>query len=328
MYFKLVLLSCISMMFAIIAPNFDDIRINSDTIGPFEKNEETSVKVNIVFNVSSAFNARFRVLVKIEEDFYYTCYSSATFYTAIGSLYTFSYNFPTQYLSEEKPLLISYRIYNEDSSLNNIRKQLDFSIQLIKSKTVNIDKLEDKKYIGEPYSLKIINNKIIYNRDEFDFSYLGDDISEEKYLYIDFNKVKFKYLNEIPFSYSSVTATFIDYYNSFPYLNKFNQFTLLNLDLGFNKDNQLYFIKLADGYYVDPLTLMMSANKQDGFVETNTFFLPKNKQDILDGMAINFNFNDFGYAKNRYYFSLKYYYGNTILGDCATSDFCIVGEHK
>ena len=67
---------------------------------------------------------------------------------------------------------------------------------------------------------------------------------------------------------------------------------------------------------------------KEGYEQTNLLFLPKNKEDIMEGMNVNFNFNDFGVSKNRYYFSLKYYYGNKILGDCATSDFCIVGVER
>lgn len=329
MFFKLALLSLfmvISVSYS--APNFNDIRINSGVIGPYEQYEQVNTSVSITYNVSTSFNSRFRVMVGIEENQWFTCFASSLNRINPGDTYNYTYAFPTEYLSSEKDLLISYRVYDEDSAYTPIRRQIDFSIKLSSSKTIYIHDLENKQYKGSPHSLKIIDNEIIYLNDEYDFGYIGEDITEEYYLSIDFRKIKFKYKGvQNSLNYRNAHVKFVDYYNNFPDLEKNRIYTLIPLSIEYDFKEDLYYFKFLNNYYVDKVTHNMSTIKKDKYVATNVLILPKNKESMLEGTSFQFEMYSCGYEQNNFVFSLKYYYGVTILGDCATSNYCIVGEN-
>lgn len=323
---KLLLVGLICGVTFAINPSVNVIYFSTPKIGPFTVDQEVNSSVTYTFDVVETYYARFRVLVEYSEDNWLITYTSSRFLVSDGLKRSDTFPFPTYLLSESKPLGISYRIYNDDLSSNNIKSSLNYEIQLATPSIINIASLDNDKYTGVPYSLQIYQNQIVYYQDAYDFSYLGDEILEETYLYIDLRKIKFKYTGERLLTHGEMKFTFTDWWNNFPYLEKINVFTYVNLELEFDYSTSFYNFALADGYYVNPKTLEMSYTNRVGFIETDIFYLPMNKSDTVDGMKLMFYLYDMGYELNEFRFEMKYYFGKKLIGDCSDSDYCIVGE--
>lgn len=326
MFFKLLALFIVSTAILSSGPILNRIDIDSDQIGPFYKGQQVSTSVNISFYINTNFNATFRAFVLLPDGYGYFFYASSSFYATPGLVKTFTFPFPTEHLSTENYLDISYRVYSSDDNNHYIRQQVDFSIKLPVSKTININDLENKVYESDYTSLTIDNNIVSYNTEKFDFSYIGEDISENNYLYIDFRKIKFKYEGTNKLVSGDVSVKFIDFYNNFPNLYKNSIYTVVDLTIKYDTKAQLYYLALADNYYYNTLTHDMSMYNGVNMRKTSLFFLPKDKHDDLEGTIFNFSISACGEEQNNYMFFLPYYYGTKLIGGCNTSDYCIVGE--
>lgn len=326
MFFKLLTLFIITAACLSGGPILNRIDINSEQIGPFYKNQEALVEVDVSFYITTNFNATFRVFVLLPEGYGYFCYASSSFYVTPGLEKTFIFPFPTEHLSTENYLDISYRVYSNDDNNHFIKQNVDFSIKLPVSKSIDINNLENKFYESDYTSLYIVDNIVHYNTEKFDFSYIGEDISEENYLYIDFRKIRFKYEATRALVNGDVSVEFIDFYNNFPSLFKRSIYTVIDLVIQFDKKEQIYYLALADKYFYNKITHETSLFSGVNMLPTSLFFLPKNKQDDLEGTMFHFTLKSCGEEQNNFKFSLPYYYGTKLIGDCNTSDYCIVGE--
>lgn len=316
--------SLLLMTLCAIKPAVNTITFNTPQIGPYAIKEVIDSKVTYEFDVVETYYARFRVLVEGISDYWSIVYTSSRFMVNDGLIREETFPFPTNLLSADKPLNVSYRIYNDDS--NVIKYYLTYEIQLVNPKTMEISELENKQYIGVPYALRIYDNQVVYYRDEYNFSLIPSSLLEETYLSIDLRKIKFTYKGKSMLSGGLMYLTFTDWWNNFPYLEKERQNTVLKLKLEFDYTSLTYNLALKDGYYVNPSTLEMSYRPMPGFVETNTFYLPVNKGDKVDGMMMYFYLNSMGYELNNFTFSASYYYGKTLIGSCSDSQYCVIGE--
>mgnify|MGYP003312709221 CR=1 FL=1 len=85
-------------------------------------------------------------------------------------------------------------------------------------------------------------------------------------------------------------------------------------------------LALKDKYYVDPMTLKMSATSKLGYVETSYLYLPKNEMRYQGEYEGIIRFSNFGSNGSKVIYSFKLNALANIMGDCVNSEYCVLNN--
>ena len=209
----------------------------------------------------------------------------------------------------------------EDADTNKVYKELRVTITQKKSINFTNDDIGEVNYI---------TNQIICLKEDqtssgemFDFTNFETYFKDGTYHVLRLNEIKVKYNFLTNPTQKSGIIHFKDPYNLFPNFRLYDSLS---------KYFEIDLISDSDGFYwepkklfVDPNTLMMSDVRLYGYVETKHFFFPLNTYGLYDVITFNLESEEIGLSNSNIFFSLDFYPTNTLVGDCSTSDYCIVG---
>ena len=78
--------------------------------------------------------------------------------------------------------------------------------------------------------------------------------------------------------------------------------------------------------YVNPYTLEMSLVERDGFIETDKFYLPIGKEEMLENnVKMYFYFSDIGRSGVNARYDISYLKDYNFFGECDDSVYCVGG---
>ena len=143
--------------------------------------------------------------------------------------------------------------------------------------------------------------------------------------YHDINVLDFKISKEGIFPISSdnthlMISNWNGVFDEMPLTGKY-----LDVPLIFNPSGDLI---VRDTYYVDPLTLRMSKNPKSGYIATRHIYFPKNEMKYQGEYEGRLLFNDLGQDHNVYAYKFTFNALMNIMGDCQSSEYCIVASAK
>lgn len=87
-------------------------------------------------------------------------------------------------------------------------------------------------------------------------------------------------------------------------------------------------LSVKNTYYVNPLTLIMSKTKKDGYIPTKHIYLPKNEMRFQGEYEGTLIFNDLGPEHISCVYSFTLNALLNIMGDCHNSEYCVVQSKK
>lgn len=299
-----------------------DMYLTSNTIGPLSTYQD-NVDLNVV--VHSKTNTRtfydyFRCGPN-KNDIRYSKYGGLRYMTTFT--YNLTFNIPTKdYLSlKGMYCVIILKDFNNQYELN-------FEFTLTPMRENRNIKAED--YASSVYTIKYVSfyfDQTGFHQDyetiEFPdyLSYLNIDT----YHKITLESVKFV-SSSLNFQYTSAFLLIPDYQNVFPYItHNANHQISIPLQLTLNNDKSFTFA-YKNKMYVNPKNAQMSLIPREKFVITNNFYVPVNEKEKLVDEKIQINLNGFSISKVNISWSLEYLANTNLIGDCESSEYCIVGE--
>ena len=236
--------------------------------------------------------------------------------------YTLTFTLPFKSALTKKGLKVDITFINGKDEL---LQSLSFNIKPIQPQRINV---------RDYYDTYLVINDIVVDPDRV------GTYSSEKYKFnqfIDYFNVDSYYrlrLDNIYITYDSVKACplgsahlhFVDYLKLFPYLDSDEEVPTFDIPLSTRTSNNGVFFTFPSIMYVKPQSLEMSLVARPGFVSTKYFYLPVNHcRDLLD-QTFTLVVDSFGHNRNSFSWDIRYINNRNLIGDCSTSDYCVVGE--
>ena len=185
-------------------------------------------------------------------------------------------------------------------------------------------------YRREPFICRgnyfAVGDNEIYTDEEYDFSNLNEYLSVSQNSKIDLSNIKFKYTAYGDYSCDKAILYIKDYNNVFPNLRKVDGVIPLSMKYIQNEDE--ISLEFDETLYVNLDTLDMSSTMMANYVETDSIFVPINKESILSGDDIYILLENSGYSEVNFTIPFDFYYSKKYIGECYESDYCIHGGVK
>lgn len=222
-------------------------------------------------------------------------------------------------------LTLKFEILNAQS--RQIIKDYSSTFYPPSNSVISFSDLKKERYVSRSLGFYGNGETLCEYKETFDFTEFGDYLNIDYYFLLDLRKNKFKYLNDIDLSFSSITLRFIDDDFLFPYINHDSN-GYINLPLILKRNNTEVIFKYAHPFYLNKRTLQISNSYHQGFSLTDNFYLPINGKDIFNNKIIYINVSGLGKDNISTSIILRYDVDKNYVGLCSNGDYCIVGGNR
>lgn len=277
--------------------------------------------VSITIDVVPIKADTYTIVSRVYNNFTNTLLFSNTFSEHVGLQGTsYTINYPIRYKLTGNGLRFEYEISYHTISFTCSGVLYPFNKQV-----VNVFQYRNDIYqIHNRYLM--LQTKAVMDVESYDFRNLNEYLSKKTNNSIDFSSVKFSYLHDFDFTYTSAVYRIKDYKGVYPYLRKTNDEAEITLSCIKDKHNISFVIE--DDLYVNPETLEMSSYPLPNFVSTNELFIPIGKQELLQENDSYILIEEAGYSALDLMIPFSYYFNKKMVGLCYESDYCIEGGVK
>ena len=190
---------------------------------------------------------------------------------------------------------------------------------------VNVAAFRREPFIAKGNYLEIVDHKV-YSDEIYDFTNLNEYLSFSQSNKLDLSNISFKFTSSSPFNCHNITLNIRDYKSVFPDIEKNNN--LITLKMKYTQIDDDVTLSLDEELYVNVDTLEMSQNPKDNYVETDSVFVPTNKEDDFMGDEMFIRMVDCGYSLSDFNIPFNFYFSKKYVGECHESDYCIHGGIK
>ena len=295
--------------------------INTSKMGPYLPKQEDYIKVYIKNQTQKGEEIEFFMVIDTKTNGKLPLLNKKHLYVEAKSSITLDIHLTNFYLTD---LGLTYELKVLSSDRSKTYANAVFSYFPFQQLTANINEITDKKVVLKSQVAWVVNNKPFYLQNEiFDFSNTILTFEEATYYYLDITKFKFTYNSLSCPTILKATLKMVDRSRLFPNLAP-NRVVFLPLKININKNKEVYF-SFANQLFVNPNSLSMSNRNLPGYIATNKFYLPRKGSKLFDKYKIEFIIDEIGVNKSNFRCTLNYFYNKNLLGDCANSDFCVVG---
>ncbi|MDY0177809.1 MAG: hypothetical protein RBR85_01020 [Bacilli bacterium] len=320
-FFKFFSLFCI-LLFKVDFGEAEKPKFSSALTSAYEENSGTQYLTLTIKSPSSfVFLKNTKLFLKIEND----DLPLMTFYE-LPSLTLWYFETTTIDLPIPTHLYFEHRfkahIILEYDMIFKVEIEIDFCS--FSPQEIKINELESQKYVQEKVCFQIIDNKVIYQDEEFNFSSFHEELILPHYYRLDLDSFILEYLYHLPFKYESAFLSFEDPDNLFPLVDEKSE-EIKELELKINKLGDNHMFLSFSPLYVEENYHWASNTFKEGLLSTSYFYLPLNKQEEIYGKNFTLILKGLGETKNDYYFDFAYYFENNLFGSCQTSDYCLSG---
>ena len=172
---------------------------------------------------------------------------------------------------------------------------------------------------------KIENSKIALYGDALSTMETIDYFAVDYYYRLDLSSINFMFFSEGK-TYEKAHIYFEDEYNIFPDFEKKNG-SIIDIDLTIHMNYMPFMpISYKSGFYVNPKNLSMSSTAKNNFKPTNYFYFPVNCLDRVSDYKFYFEIIGLGWNKSTFTLTLDYDVSRRLIGNCSTSEYCVIGE--
>ncbi len=239
-----------------------------------------------------------------------------------GSEYSLTFLLPFKSSLTERGLNVLIEFLNSSSE---VLHSFSFNIKPIERKTIN-----PKLYINDYY----VTDDIVVDPDQYStnhserirFKETLDYFNVDNYYRLSLEDTLITYECGKPFPGCVAHLHFTDFLRIFPYLDNEKLVPSFDIPLRVIKKNSGVFFAFPSVMYVKPETLEMSLEAKPGFKSTSYFYLPKNKCEALLDQVFSIVVSEFGHSKTSFTWDMRYTNNQRLIGDCSSSDYCVLGE--
>ena len=296
------------------------LSVETSLIGPFEEfQEDSEFTLSYTSNVTIlSVSEMIRVKSTIDNRSYYISSKPAHKSTksqsnvAVFPLKTHSYFGPTGFVIQIVISDSNGTLYDKSITLYPIEKQ-----------TVNVTNSETKMFQSEKVAYQIRGKRISSKYDDFNFVNFKDYVDAYLFYTLDVSRFNFLY-NQTTLEYESAYLSFPDEKNKFKYLD--HKDGKINLQLEIVNDGETKSFKYKNPFYVDRHNLDTSSYYISGFSKVDKPYFPVNSRDDLLGTEFQIILSGCGYSKYDFIFDITYDVFREVIGNCFSSDYCVIGE--
>ncbi len=235
-------------------------------------------------------------------------------------VYDVSFNLPFHSMLTDKGLEIIVDFLNTS---NTVLHSFTFRI-----KPCSKNRIYPKDYLNTYYSVSDVyvdpdNYQSL--SEKYTFNGFIDYFNNDYYYRLNLDSIYLTYVSNFPFNDIDCDLLYEDYEKAFPYLD--NDDDEVHLPMTTYHEGDIVKFKMKNSLFVNKKTLEMHFNYQDGLVSTNYFYLPVNKIDKILDSTFTLSVNDFGYNKTYFTWNIRYITNKSLIGNCSSSDYCVVGDY-
>ncbi len=205
----------------------------------------------------------------------------------------------------------------------SILTSFNFNIYPKSSFAISSKDYKNKNYVISNRVIKLNGQEGISIDETFSFKETMDYFSTDQYYRLNLDGIYFTYTCESSFAYSESFLTMEDVNDVFTGL--INDEGDIKVPLAISYLNNNVYFTFRDTMYVSLSTLEMSLSPKEGYVQTEYFYLPRNKRNELDGYEFEIYTKNIGYNDTDVSIPLSFYSGRNMIGDCLDGEYCVIG---
>ncbi len=302
-------------------PKLDDIKIIFSAFGPYEKYQSNqNFSYSVVNMTSSSATVYEKFIIGTVTTPLGRTIKTPTHSVDSFASYNSSITLPTSlYLGDDGMKVTCEVYYSTDTKI--FTKSI--TIYPLKSETIN-------PLLSSTYSSNTIRvgltSSISQYKEKFTFVNFQDYFYSSTYykLNIDQFVLKWSFARGFSFTCGDCYLLINGYQEYFPGLKYTNGVCKIPLSLYKNGDG--YSFIFSKQLYVEPKTLIMSTEAKVGYRATSNFYLPINKKEELSNISFGFEMNDVGLNKCKIAWESSLFADNNLIGNCQSSEYCVVGK--
>ena len=239
-----------------------------------------------------------------------------------NSSYTLTFTLPFKSALTKRGLKVDIDfIDSKDEPLQS----LSFNIKPIQPQRINV-----RDYYDSDFSVNDIvidpDNYVSKPSEKYRFNQFIDYFNVDSYYRLRLDNIYITYESVKTCPVGSAHIHFVDYLKLFPYLDNDEEVPTFDIPLTATGSINGVFFSFPSIMYVKPQSLEMSLVARPGFVSTKYFYLPVNHcRDLLD-QTFTLVVDSFGHNRNSFSWDIRYINNRNLIGDCSSSDYCVVGE--
>ena len=167
-----------------------------------------------------------------------------------------------------------------------------------------------------------------YSYEKYDFSTFNEYITTDNTGALSLKESVASYEPKNSYRYKAAYLIITDYENIYPFVIKNRTTKEIKVPLEIEHSaNQLSF-KISSKMYVNPYNNIMSSTHVNGYRLTEDFFIPLGKEKEFEKNEVKIVIEEGGFNKNNITIPLRYFYSDSLFGECNNSDYCVQGGIK
>ena len=306
----------------VINPTFDSFVVNSTLIGPYESFcEDQKISFTVTYKNIGEYRPRLNVLFDNNTRFYQSLPKQNI--TSKFTVATYDFVIPTKTSLNENGMHVLFSIYNSENTTS--LTSFEFDVKTLVPTTFKTEIEKKLSYSKGGYAFQINDNRLVNYYEHVTNDNFKDYFDINYYYCLPLEQFNFTYRSDLTYQLGTATISFVDLNNCFPYVRK-NLLGHIEIPLTISQTGNNVSLDYTYEMYVNPKTLQMSSRFMPDYVLTRKFFLPINEIELLNGTDFVIKINEFGSFKTNIVWKSKLMTNRTLIGDCDTSEYCIVGE--
>lgn len=227
-----------------------------------------------------------------------------------------------------------YSFVNKIQNYTKLEFLLYLNSNLIETHTVNINKsyglvndLKNQTITTSPLGFiytPTYGEK--YISETFNFENVPQTLTIDRYQRIQFDNYRFSYNEYDGFKKLDIGEVYLVLPTAKIYFSKFkNENNIPQIELCFKKDEQKnnYYLSLKNKLYVNPTNLDMSPNKEEGYVETDHFYISDVIFKNCKNVPLNIVMLRVGLCQMNVLDNVRFAVETQLIGNCSNSRYCV-----
>lgn len=305
------------------------IDIDSDIYGPFLEHESGEHSFTIRFRQSNIYKTVNDVTIHLQVFNQANGRIVLTRYfrnlTVQKRLYTsITFTLPISSYLNSSGLRIVMDLASSDGNYDD---SYDFILYPYKEGgSYNLNQYVNKKLVLKGTTFQFKSGALRCYDSTFKFSNYVDYFYIDRYYRLTLNQFNFTYEGFHPLTYEEAYFCIEHPPECFSHLFNDEGKVVIPLEI-INSSGTTYSFRFKSGLYVNRKTLDMSLYYiNSDYVATTYFYLPHNCNEEVLGSRFNFYVNGVDTQEVSFHWYSIYNTDHQLLGDCANSDYCIVGD--
>lgn len=302
------------------------VHIDSEIFGPFTQHESPQPYLSYRVRVNRDLHHAYEEIQAYDKEDKDVIWRMHSMYHDIEADKEFISNLllPTNDIMRKSGCKLSF-VIREDDKIVFIKSFKIYSDQIETIDPTEYSNLECKLL---PRRYQFIDGEPYLFSDSFFFDDFYDYFSFDYYYRLNISQYYFRYSENGTLTYSTANLIMPDPQDCFSGLIiKNGEEIKIPLTL-YQDEKSNICLKFSSKFYVNKQNLLMSMTKKDGYSQTSHFYFPINKKEEATKQRFIFEITGFGRDKTTLRWETKLLDVPYLIGDCAHSEYCVVGGVK